>query len=295
MNVTFTEYLRELYPYSDISLEEKMRQISVWRQACLQGQDLEGMDAVQLLRLIESLRDSYTAQTLNNMLSTLEQYYGYLMETGKRQSHSPVAGFRIRTEKKPILRGLLTEEEMNALYAGYSDRGHHRGQFDAYRQRNKAVLGFMVHQGLDSGSLHRLELKSVDLSKGIVEVSPSSQYKLSKRILTLEAVQIMDLYRYMQETRPALLKLVKAPKDIPLLFPTSANTKFSSITKSIRRHLGIKDPLLLRNSRIALWMKRYNLRQVQYMAGYRTLLSLEKFNTGKIEQLRQAIDKYHPF
>lgn len=294
MNITFTEYLRGFYPYSDTSLEEKERQIAVWKQACLQGQDLDGMDAVQLLRLLESLRGSYTAHTLNNMLFTLEQYYGYLIETGKRQTH-PIAGFRIRTEKKPILRGLLTEEEMNALYAGYSDKGHYRGQFDIYRQRNKAVLGFMVYQGLDSGSLHRLVLKDIDLSRGTVDVPPCSDYKLSKRILTLEAVQIMDLYRYMRETRPALLELVKVPKDTLLLFPASENTGCSKTPKTIRRHLGITDPLLLRNSRIAVWMKRYNLRQVQYMAGYRTLLSLEKFNTGKIEQLKQAIDKYHPF
>jgi integrase/recombinase XerD len=104
----------------------------------------------------------------------------------------------------------------------------------------------------------------------------------------------MGLYHYLHTTRPALLRLVKAPADTPLLFPTGSRTRFSAITKSIRRQLGVASLILVRNSRIDLWMKRYNLRQVQYMAGYRTLQSLEKFNAGQIEQLKQAIEKYHP-
>lgn len=291
--MSFRKYLSGLYPYSESSLNEKERHILKWQSLCVGGLQLDEMDTTGVLRLAEVLRSSYAAPTVNNMLRTLEQYYYYLIQQGYRQDH-PIRNFRIRTDPKPILRHLLDESDLDTLYRDYSPKGHYRGQFDIYRGRNKAIVGLLIYQGLDSGSLRRLSVADLDMEAGRIHIPKISDYKLSERTLALEAVQIMGLYHYLQETRPALLRLIKIDPDTELLFPTSPHTKFSSLTKKIREQLGVSSLMLIRNSRIALWMKRYNLRQVQYMAGYRTLLSLEKFNGEQIEQLKQAIDKYHP-
>lgn len=116
----------------------------------------------------------------------------------------------------------------------------------------------------------------------------------------------MALNSYVTETRPKLLALVKAKNENQDIFPQSENTRFSSITKSIFKKLSaaksrenagseITSIHQLRISRIALWLKRYNLREVQYKAGYKSLQSLEPFNRDELEKLKEAVEKYHPF
>jgi integrase/recombinase XerD len=50
----------------------------------------------------------------------------------------------------------------------------------------------------------------------------------------------------------------------------------------------------IRASVITHWLKQYNLRQVQYMAGHRFISSTERYLAGQIEELQEEIDNYHP-
>jgi integrase/recombinase XerD len=294
---SFKNWLQENYRYSARTLEEKQRQVKVWQSLCSQYQTLESLNRSELLKTVEILKNKYSNQTLNSQLKTIEQYFYFLTETGKRKDH-PLKNFRIKTEKKPLLKGFLTEEELNRLYGQFPDKGHFKGQFDVYAKRNKVILGLIVYQALSTGSIEKLELKNVNLEKGFIKVPATSEHKLNARKLPLEAVQVMALDFYLKETRPKLLELTTASENSTKLFPKSEKTEFSSVTGSILKRLKKQAPIeslyQIRISRIALWLKQCNLRETQYKAGYKSLQSLEAFDRDALDELKEAVEKYHP-
>jgi integrase/recombinase XerD len=50
----------------------------------------------------------------------------------------------------------------------------------------------------------------------------------------------------------------------------------------------------LRASVIVKWLKMYNLRKVQYMAGHRFISSTESYQQSEMEGLTEQINKFHP-
>lgn len=292
--MNFKEYLKTQKRYSKNTLNEKEKQLQNWQKYCGKNQSFETITTTELLKIVELQKRKYQPQTLNNQLLTIEQYFFYLIEKGIRKEH-PLKNFRIKTEKKPLIKGLLTEEELNKMYENYPTKGHYAGQFDVYKKRNKVVLGLMVYQGLSSGSIEQMELKDIDLEKGTIYVAERLKTRLNPRNLPLEAVQIMEINTYFTQTRNQLLELIKTDAGTTKLIPLGNNTKFSSITKNIRKQTGLQEIQQLRNSRIALWLKQHNVRVVQYKSGYKRLLSLEQFKQDELESLKQAVAKYHPF
>lgn len=291
---TFKEYLQGQYPYSENTLQEKENQLRNWKSLCLKGQELEKLTLRELLPLIEIQKKNYSISSVNNQLKTLEQYYHYQKKTGQITQH-PLIGFRIKPEPPKLIQGLYSEEELKELYESYSEKGHYGGQFDVYRQRNKVILGLLIYQGLTLHTLEKLESRHLHLEEGEIEIPALSAYKLNGRILPLESNQVLALHNYQSHTREELLRLIKTEKDTCMLFPRSNKTSLSSIGQSIKKQLGLVNIYQLRYSRIVLWKKQYNLREVQYKAGYRSILSLEKYNQEELEQLQESIKKYHPF
>jgi len=294
MIMNFKEYLKTQKRYSENTLNEKEKQLKNWQQYCGTNQNFETITTTELLKIVELQKRKYRPQTLNNQLLTIEQYFFYLIEKGIRKEH-PLKNFRIKTDKKPLIKGLLTEEELNKIYGNYPVKGHYGGQFDVYKQRNKVILGLMVYQGLSSGSIAQIELKDINLEKGTIHITERLKTRLNPRNLSLEAVQIIELNNYLIHTRNKLLELIKTDAGTTKLIPLGNNTQFSSITKNIRKQTKLQEIQQLRNSRIALWLKQHNVRVVQYKAGYKRLLSLEQFKQDELESLKQAVAKYHPF
>ncbi|WP_228463859.1 site-specific integrase [Chryseobacterium bernardetii] len=165
-----------------------------------------------------------------------------------------------------------------------------KGQFELYGKRNIIILGLMIYQALNTGSLRELKVKDIDLEKGIIKVPEATENRLKERVLPLEASQILELYKYVTETRPELLQISKTVNETEKLFIISKNTRFiSSITSEIRKQINIESLQQIRNSRINLWLKQYNLREVQYKAGFRYLRSLEYFNQTELENLNRRL------
>jgi site-specific recombinase XerD len=51
----------------------------------------------------------------------------------------------------------------------------------------------------------------------------------------------------------------------------------------------------VRTSVITHWLKQFNLRQVQYMAGHRYVSSTEGYLVNQTEDLQADIDQFYPF
>ncbi|WP_299182607.1 site-specific integrase [uncultured Chryseobacterium sp.] len=287
----FLHYLSNQYHYAERTLVEKEKQIILWRKLCSRKQNFEKLTTQELLKIIEVQQKKYTTATLNNHIRTIEQYFEYLQLTEKRKGH-PLKNFRIKTPKKPLITGFLTEEELQDIEKNFKERKYKQGQFSLFGKRNQIILGLMIYQGLSSGCLRALRVKDIDLEKGIINVPKATENRLKERTLPLEASQILELYKYITETRPELIQISKTIKETDKLFTISENTKFSSITSEIRKKINLDNLQQIRNSRINLWLKQYNLREVQYKAGFRYLRSLEYFNQTELENLKQEIEKY---
>ncbi|PRA91384.1 hypothetical protein CQ046_23310 [Chryseobacterium sp. MYb7] len=287
----FISYLRDQYHYTEKTLIEKEKQVLLWKKLCSRKQNFDRITTQELLKIIELQQKKYQLNTINAQIRSIEQYFEYLQFTGKRKDH-PLKNFRIKTPKKALITGFLSEEELQNIEKEFRKRKYKKGQFSLFGKRNRIILGLIIYQGLNTGSLRELKVKDIDLEKGIIKVPEATENRLKERILPLEASQILELYRYINETRSELLKLSKTVKETEKLFILSEKTRFSSITSEIRKQINIQSLQLIRNSRINLWLKQYNLREVQYKAGFRYLRSLEYFNQTELENLKQEIEKY---
>ena len=66
------------------------------------------------------------------------------------------------------------------------------------------------------------------------------------------------------------------------------------LEKLKKKHKEIENLKQIRASVITGWLKVYNLREVQYMAGHRYVSSTESYLINDLEDLKEDINKYHP-
>jgi len=50
----------------------------------------------------------------------------------------------------------------------------------------------------------------------------------------------------------------------------------------------------VRQSVIAEWLKTKDLRMAQYMAGHKYVSTTERYQVNNLEDLEEALNKYHP-
>lgn len=120
--------------------------------------------------------------------------------------------------------------------------------------------------------------------------------------MKLESHQVFELMDYIHETRKAflVLSLTKENEGSSKLFlqwTTVAN--FHNITQQMLKHLRkinsrVKNFDQIRASVITAWIKQYDLRKVQYLAGHKYVSSTEVYKENNIDELENDIVKYHP-
>ncbi|HLZ16958.1 MAG TPA: hypothetical protein VKQ08_07955, partial [Cyclobacteriaceae bacterium] len=114
--------------------------------------------------------------------------------------------------------------------------------------------------------------------------------------LQLESHQIMDLNEYLTQLRPQILE--KSGQKTNRLF-VSIEGGFKLRLDVPMRQLRKQNPKVenadqLRASVIVKWLKQYNLRQVQYLAGHRFISSTEAYQQSDMEGLTEEVNQFHP-
>ena len=112
---------------------------------------------------------------------------------------------------------------------------------------------------------------------------------------------------YQLTTRKELLLHKQEIKETELYFLPlpSAGKKYATendginIWKALSREIKTQNKKFInfqqiRTSIITYWLKQYNLRQVQYMAGHRFISSTENYLANQVEELQLDIDTFHP-
>jgi integrase/recombinase XerD len=243
-----------------------------------------------------------TKRHINTMLRAIRNYYEYLKLTNPGIIN-PAKSLHLKGTRQKVISGITPIEKLEKLYQKYPSE-------TLRTKRNKIMLGLLVYQGITTEELGKLEPAHIKLKEGKIYI-PGNRRR-NNRTLELKPFQILELHEYLTETRPMILMEITKPK--PARKPNKINKAQieSQLFISVNGSENIKNSLLhlfreikktypdiinaeqIRKSIIVNWLKTYNLRQVQYMAGHKYVSSTERYQANNLENLQNKLEKFHP-
>jgi integrase/recombinase XerD len=229
-----------------------------------------------------------TQRTVQVYMNNIKHFYDHLIEE-KQTETNPVAGIKVQGVKRKTLYHIFQPHELHAIYNSYQDES-------LKGKRNKVMLSLLVYQGVKTEELARLEVQDVKLKEGKIEIHGG--VKSERRILQMESHQVLEFYDYINNTRKEIL--VQSKQQTEKLFVSiEGGDSFNSCMTRLMFWVRRKNKLVvnakqLRASVIVKWLKMYNLRKVQYLAGHRYISSTEMYQLSEMEGLTEEVNKYHP-
>lgn len=263
-----------------------------------------------MLYLAHLQKQGMASETRKLRLIALRHFFNFQIETGKRKNN-PTTRIKLQGGQKQKLYPILSPQELQNIYENYTvpkedDPRSHHNWFTMYKlakERNKVIIGLLFNQGITTAEVSRITTDSLDLRNGKIDITGGRTGK--DRTLELKSSQIMDLMEYQYKTRNELLKYqAQQTKLLFLSTPPSGQTQVKepstlNIYKRLTEELKEQNPkfinfLQVRASVITYWLKNYNLRQVQYFAGHKRIISTEMYLINDIDDLQKEIDNFHP-
>jgi integrase/recombinase XerD len=236
--------------------------------------------------------NNHSKGNINFRLKTISNYNTFLGITDIAKA----VQMRGTAKQHPLF---LDEEELKNLYENfepYNSKGH-------YIYSDKLILGLMIYQALDERDIYPLELNHIKLEQGTIYI-PSNPRRKESRIVNLEAHQILAFKHYIDNYRKPYHKEHSEEISGKLFVPNCdkehrLHDQIKLISKAVQAtadKMEIKITRLynLRQSRVAIWIKHYGLRKAQYLAGYKTIASVELYQINDIADLQEQIKLLHP-
>jgi integrase len=196
---------------------------------------------------------------------------------------------RVKGVQRRMPHDLFTQKQLDHIYQNFPEsqsQWTHKNTLSIYH----LILALRIYQGLQEQELAKLEIHHLQLDKGKIYV-PSTK-RANKRILNLKPFQILPLHEYLLTDRKSLNDQIEGNY---LFHKKRLIRGMSRIKAMIKRY----EPRLtnmaqIRASTITNWLKHYNLREVQYMAGHKYVSSTERYRMDTLEDLQKELEKYHP-
>lgn len=249
-----------------------------------------------------SSKHGASQKTIANYLNHIRKFYQFLMSEAIVKEN-PVAHIKVQGIKRKVYHDILNTEELQQLYQNYPTTIEHepgkqippQQKNIISRRRNKVILSLVIYQGLRVEEIAAINLQDLQLREGKITVH--AQRRTAARTMKLESHQVYELMDYIHETRKEFLQVHTTASKLFLQWNDSDN--FHNITQSMLRHLRtinrrIKNFDQIRASVITQWLKQYDLRKVQYLAGHKYVSSTEQYKANNIDELQDDITKFHP-
>ena len=288
--------------YSKKTIETRM----VMRNAYLRWLQTEKLDSSEvtyndILSFMKHCQQQGRSQrTIQQYIGVIKLHHKHLITEGQ-MAINPATDIDVKGVKRKSLYQIFQPHELHQLYSSY-DSDTQDNQLAA--SRNKVMLGLLCYQGIQSSELPKLETQHINLREGTVEI-PGGR-KSNSRTMKLEAPQVMDIYHYLYEARPKLIALpptgkAKAQHETKTLLIGNGghHDNFHNFTKGLMAELRKQNPGLInakqiRASVIVKWLRQYNLRKAQYLAGHRFISTTEGYKQNDVEGLRETVQIFHP-
>ena len=290
---TYKDYLQK-QGYAITTIQSNKRQVQLFIEWCSKNNTTAiEIDYKTSLKYIKYLTGKGNCKkTINHKLTSLKSYFTYLISEAYR-SDNPIEETTIKGVKRIINYNLLEADELEDLYYSFESDNIKDAYHSLTAKRNKLIVGLVVYQGLNTTDLANLKEEHLQLNKGKIYV-PSSK-RSNARTLELKPWQIMEFINYTTQVKPILQKRLENYSE--QFFPI--NTRFTTITSQIIKKLRkynakVKDIKQLRASVITNWLKQYNLRKVQVLAGHRYISSTERYLQDDLENLHEIVNNFHP-
>lgn len=261
--------------------------------------------------------------TRRNALIAINHFFTFLASPfgGGMEGANPTSLIKIRGTHKRQLYKIYTLEELTQLYDNYYHsflrnfndlcfapklggiQTNQIEQTSLSRQRNYAMLGLLVYQGLHTNELQKIQLQDIDLNKAQIHITGGR--KSNERNIPLNASQIGFLINYIENIRPKFFSYCEESEQLFLPLPEVSKAKTNNqnvmhTLKPLTKHIksigkDFENFKQIRASVITYWIQTLGLRKAQYLAGHRYISSTENYLPNDLESLTDDIAKYNPF
>lgn len=273
--------------YSEKSIRVQNSHVNRFKSCCISNNiNLEEISYNQALQFIDEERNrGILNQSIIREVNSIRIYFDYLLEIGRIQQNI-IRRIKIRNTGQKVLPETLSTEQLENIYQIFMDLPEWEHKTKTTKQlhkRNIVILGLLVYQGLTSGETAKLELNHINLSEGKIYV-PSTR-KSNARTLKLQANQILPIKTYIEEFKPK-----------SFLFPSKKQSDMicKIVQQAKKLNPEIIDSRQIRTSVIMNWLKTNNIRQVQYMAGHKSIRSTEQYRSQDLTDLTKQLELFHP-
>lgn len=300
----FTEWLL-LKRYSSATIATTIRIVEYFlqwaaKENIIEPEEISYQDAMAFMKW--SSGHGASQKTIANYLNHVKKFYQFLISE-KLVTENPVAHIRVQGIKRRVFYDTLTLEQLQTLYHAYPVTIQHepgkiippQEKNILSRKRNKVILGLLVYQGLRVEEIAALRLQDLQLREGRITIH--SQRRTAARTMRLESHQVYELMDYTGEVRTQFTA-VHGNTD-KLFIQWRAGENFYGITQMMLKHLRKINPRIknfeqIRASVITGWLKIFDIRKVQYLAGHKYVGSTEDYKAGVIDELQNDVSRYHP-
>jgi integrase/recombinase XerD len=266
-----------------------------------QGLQVEEITYNDLLIYIKhSQRKGVSQRTVQNYLGTIKHYYDHLIREARlpdgqgKTTLNPAEDIKVKGVKRKTLYHIFEPHDLHQLYNSYNPEASGESPTG---KRNKVMLGLLIYQGLKTEELAKLETTDIKLREGKIEV-PGGR-RSNHRTMNLESHQVLEMYDYILQARPEILRASGEETNKLFISLTGKESTISNLTNSFLRplkakHTQLKNAKQIRASVITKWLKQYNLRETQYMAGHRYISTTEGYKQNDMEGLSEEVNMFHP-
>jgi len=293
----FTSYLEES-ELSQSSINEHLKTLERFERWAENAEltDIAHITHNEILQYVQYEKNrGLSVSTVNIRLNSIRKYYECLKQT-EEIDKNPARRLFIKGAVKKIITNPLSYEELEALYNQYIELKTKQHELlpcptSLYskfilqsHKKNIVVLGMLIWQGLHSGELGKIEKLHVKINEGIIYI-PSTK-RSNSRELKLHPKQIITLHEY----------ICGLPSSDFRLFTNNMHNTVDYLIRELKGlNPSIQNAQHIRASVILHWLKMYDKRKVQYMAGHKYISSTEHYEIQKLETLTDQLTRHHPF
>ena len=288
--MTLKNYLLKKYSSTSIRSYENM----IERFKITMGEQAEKATYTDIIDYIGILRKKdLHAKSLRNNLFAVKIYFNYLLFIKKRADHPcKYLNLKDQINRQIEVESLYSKEVLENLYES------HESINPANQNRDQIIISLLIYQALTVLEISQLKKEEVNLEKGTIKIRENKKNK--SRTLHLKPNQILLIHEYLKNDWKKYWRKQKTGKRFDYFILSNEGKQIwkSGINRMINRGKVKYEkitPIKIRQSVIANLLKEKNdTRIVQEFAGHRRTSSTEAYKQSGLEELKQAINKFHP-